>query len=137
MLVDRGNCKFDNKVLNAQMVGADLIIMVNLNDEALQRIGVTSHQSSFIGIPAVLITEPAGKFIKESLQKYPSSAIQVELTPSKDDFLASSWIEMAFTNFTSAENEQEKVLFADIIFKTLKKKTECYVLFFKTNRICC
>ena len=39
VLVHRGECRFDRKALIAQQAGARLVIVIEVNDDPLQRLG--------------------------------------------------------------------------------------------------
>jgi len=63
-LIDRGNCTFVNKVLNAQNAGAVAVIMVNNVAGAPITMGGTDNS---ITIPSIMISQADGNLIKAQL----------------------------------------------------------------------
>ena len=43
LFAHRGGCRFEMKAQNAQNAGADLLIIANMQDEALQRVGAAKE----------------------------------------------------------------------------------------------
>ncbi len=70
-LIDRGNCDFTEKVLNAQNAGAIGVIMVNNVAGAPITMGGTDNS---ITIPAVMISITDGQIIKDELVNDPVNA---------------------------------------------------------------
>lgn len=99
----RGNCKFDVKAQYAQEAGADLLIVADVNDDALQRLGAGKSIGGLLGIPGVLVTSVAGEHIEETATK--TGSVSVSLTTSKDDALAKAWIDLAFSEWGNDESE--------------------------------
>jgi len=64
-LVDRGNCNFTDKVLNAQLAGAiGVIVANNVDGDALLIMGGSSKR---IRIPSVLVSQNSGAALKAQL----------------------------------------------------------------------
>jgi hypothetical protein len=97
----RGVCRFDIKAKYAQDAGAELLIVSDNMDDALQRIGASKSTGQSIGMPGILVTAVAGEHIEETAQR---TSLSVSLTPAKDDALAKAWIDLAFTDLYNTEN---------------------------------
>jgi PA domain len=100
----RGGCRFEDKVKYAQDAGADLLIVADMLDDALQRIGASAASFGFLGIPAILVTAPAGKWLEEAVNKDSSLSTVVEISPSTDDSVSKAWIELAYTIFEGEDS---------------------------------
>jgi hypothetical protein len=96
MLAQRGLCRFDVKALNAQKAGARVLILTDLEDKALQRLGGMLPDLPFVGIPAVLTTSEVGQFLQDR--------DFVEFFPSLDDSGLENWLQIAYTEW----NEDDK-----------------------------
>lgn len=66
-VIDRGNCEFGNKALNAQNAGAIAAIIVN-NVAGLIQMGAGA-QSGNVTIPTIMITQADGNLIKERINQ--------------------------------------------------------------------
>jgi hypothetical protein len=99
----RGTCKFDVKAQYAQEAGADLLIVADINDDALQRLGAGKLVGGLLGIPGILVTSVAGEYIEETARE--SGSVSVSLTTSKDDALTKAWIDLAFLEWGHDESE--------------------------------
>ena len=107
LVAHRGSCKFDTKALNAQNAGAEFLIVVDVLDEALQRVGASPALGGFLGLPVVLTTAAAGEDLETSLKK-DSTSVSLSLSLSADDSLAKAWIALAFMQLSDG-TESEKV----------------------------
>lgn len=70
MLVDRGNCHFAEKVLNAQKIGAGMVIIGDtLNEDIHKIIAVEKSQELLdkIRIPSILISQSDANTLKSAL----------------------------------------------------------------------
>ena len=65
-IVDRGNCEFGTKVLNAQRAGAIAAIIVNNQGDGVIAMGPGS-QGALVSIPSVMIGQSDGTTIKSQL----------------------------------------------------------------------
>jgi len=105
LVVHRGACSFDIKALHAQQAGARLLVVVDVQDSALQRLGGMLPAAGFVGIPSILVTAPCGSFISSSTGP---DDLSLSLSFAPDATGADRWIELAFTEW--AEDEQEKLI---------------------------
>ena len=80
LLVDRGICNFAEKVLNAQKVGADLVLIVDNNTENVHKIFPVERTKSVLDqvhIPSLLLSKIDGDQLK--------IAIELQTVPSVED----------------------------------------------------
>jgi hypothetical protein len=108
VVVHRGGCRFDIKTLHAQNAGASFVIVVDVEDNALQRMGGLQPEAGYIGIPSVLVTAPAGRYIHSQISGSGGGALTVEVMPARDKAGSEAWIELAFTEWQ--EEEEQLVL---------------------------
>merc|ERR1711871_1413859 len=101
----RGACRFETKSQNAQDAGADLLIIGNMNDDALQRVGAGKEAHGLLGVPSILVTMTAAKAIEEFLQL--PGPVTIELIFNTNDKLSKAWIDLAFTAFNDMEVQDE------------------------------
>jgi hypothetical protein len=125
VLVHRGGCRFDAKALNVQEAGAALVVIVDVDDNPLQRVGGQQPQAGYVGMPSVIITAAAGDHLRGQLSPSTAgtSAVTVEVLPARDSSGADAWIELAFTDW-SKEKEQLVMQLDGLIQKytTLQQK---------------
>jgi photosystem II stability/assembly factor-like uncharacterized protein len=79
-LVRRGTCNFTVKVKNAQLAGANAVIIMNNNTDAPFSMGGTD---TTITIPSVMITQVDGNMLQNALL---SGTVNVSLNPSNGNF---------------------------------------------------
>ena len=98
ILVNRGTCNFSQKVINAQKIGAGLVMVADNNNEDVHKIFPverTKDQLDKVNIPSILITKQESEDILVSLNKPAmhsdigvnssvEMAIHFELTKSDD-----------------------------------------------------
>ena len=65
LLVSRGNCTFETKLKNAEMIGIDLVVFVDNVLERTESITIDTQEKNTIEIPAIFID----KFDGEKLRK--------------------------------------------------------------------
>ena len=106
LVVHRGGCTFDVKAHHAQAVGAQVTIVVDIKDSALQRIGAKGEDADTLGIPSVLVTAAAGEYIASVMAKGGGRTPTVQLTTSADKSISESWINLAFTEFVADEDTE-------------------------------
>lgn len=117
VVVHRGGCRFDIKALHAQNAGARLMAVIDVEDNALQRMGGMPPDSGYVGIPSIILTAAAGEHLQglsdgvamgvdattgagaNSVTSSSSSSITMEVLPARDSAGADSWIELAFTDW--------------------------------------
>ena len=66
VLVTRGNCPFDVKVLNVQNAGGSVVVIEDPLDRPLQRIGGSHPLDGQAGIPTVAVTYDCSEYIRHS-----------------------------------------------------------------------
>ena len=109
VIVHRGGCRFDIKALYAQEVGADLLIIIDIEDNALQRVGGKSPEAGYVGIPSIIITMVAGNYIHSIIDNSNQNDLNVstlELIPSRNSNGSDLWIELAITEWADDHHEQ-------------------------------
>lgn len=108
VVAHRGGCRFDTKALHAQHAGARLLVVIDIEDNALQRVGGMPPDSGFVGIPSIILTAAAGEHLKalsdaaavlDISDTVGSTSITMELLPARDSSGADTWIELAFTEW--------------------------------------
>lgn len=104
VLAHRGVCRFDKKALHAQEAGARMLMVAEVEDNSLQRLGGYQPDSGYVGIPSVLVTAPSGRQLEEALKR-PNVSVSVEVIPSKDSLVADSWIDLSFTAWSEVESD--------------------------------
>eukprot|EP00981_Chlorochromonas_danica_P002979 scaffold601_cov170-Ochromonas_danica.AAC.40 len=105
LVVHRGGCRFDVKALHGQEAGARMIIVVDVDDEPLQRLGALAPGVGYIEVPNVLVTAEAGRFLESSAE---GGSATVEVLPGSDNSGFERWLEIAYT--TWAEDPEEHVM---------------------------
>lgn len=81
VLVDRGNCTFKRKVLNAQQAGAAGVVIANNTGTGLPSLGNDSTITDAITIPSIGVTMAAGTALRTSLG---AGAVSVTLRRTVD-----------------------------------------------------
>jgi len=107
----RGGCPFSVKQQHAQDVGARLALVFEKEseDNALQRVGGLMPEAGYIGIPSILVSAPAGAFLRsKSSEGDQGSRVTLSLVAGSDSSAADRWIELAFTEW--AEGDDERLL---------------------------
>ena len=100
----RGNCNFDVKVLNAQNRGAMLLIIIDIEDNALQRIGGQNPISGYVGIPSILVTKICGDEIFHRFNNNLNTNVSIEI--GVGDSVSDAWIDVAYTKFLNNTNDR-------------------------------
>lgn len=111
VIVNRGGCRFDIKALHAQEVGADLLIIVDIEDNALQRVGGKNPEAGYVGIPSIIVTMIAGKYIYSIIDNNNhdlNATPTLEIIPSRNSNGSDLWIELAITEW--AEDAKELIM---------------------------
>lgn len=78
----RGDCTFDTKALNAQMIGAKTIFIIdNVEGENLNYlIPIQDKLGDSVYIPTVLLDKRSGELIKKELEKTPPVAVSLSIS---------------------------------------------------------
>lgn len=103
LVVHRGSCRFDVKAMHGQEAGARMIIVVDVEDEPLQRLGALAPAVGYLEVPNVLVTAEAGRFLESSAE-----GSTVEVLPGSDSSGFERWLEIAYT--TWSEDPEERVM---------------------------
>lgn len=123
VVVERGGCRFDVKALHAQNAGARLLVIVDKDDNALQRVGGMQPDSGFVGIPTVIVTAAAGDHLQVLLgPQAETTTVSLEITPSRDNTGADAWIELAHTEWSSDPQQYLLQLEGQILKQTRLQK---------------
>jgi hypothetical protein len=109
LVAHRGKCRFDIKSLHAQQLGARMLVVVDVEDQPLQRLGGSFPDLGFIGIPSILVTKEAGDFI-DSLLAAEGHQVVAEVTPSRSSQGFDNWLELAYTEWSEDENDHLRQL---------------------------
>jgi hypothetical protein len=117
LIANRGNCSFDVKALFAQKAGARLLIVTDMLDEALQRMGGALPNAGFIGIPSILVSAPLGHFVTTKLKK--GEELKGELTFGEDSSSSDDWMELAHTKW--AEDDKNHLLQIQVLTQKYTK----------------
>lgn len=108
VLVHRGGCRFDTKALHAQEAGASLLVIVDVDDNPLQRVGGQQPQAGYVGIPTIIVTAAAGDHLRSQLagkSDVSAAPVTIEVLPASDSAGADAWIELAFTEWSGAKDQ--------------------------------
>lgn len=111
LIAHRGNCRFDVKAMNAQRLGARLLVVIDIDDHPLQRLGGLFPDIGYVGIPSVLVTAEVAQFL-ESLAFTADSPntreVVVEFTPKIGSDGFDHWLEIS--NIEWAEDTTDRLL---------------------------
>ena len=109
LIAHRGNCRFDIKSLNAQRLGARVLIVIDLLDQPLQRLGGSYPEVGYIGIPSVLVTAEVAQFL-ESLAFTSSASNNARLSVQFFSKLGTDgfdrWLEIASTEWSEDNTDR-------------------------------
>lgn len=104
VLVHRGGCRFDVKSKNVQDAGGRLTVIVDVMDNALQRIGGMHPDVDYVGIPSIIVNAPSGEYMLKALQS--DVGLMMEVIPAKDSRGADLWIDLAFTEWSADDDSK-------------------------------
>lgn len=107
LVAHRGTCRFDIKALHAHQAGARFLIVVDVEDHALQRMGGMHPEVGLVGIPSALVTAEAGRWL-ETVATSSTDLAWIELFPAPDTRGFDNWLEVAYMNW--AEDGTDKVM---------------------------
>lgn len=102
VVVSRGKCRFDVKAFNVQESGARLMIIVDTEDKALQRVGGMTPEVGYVGIPSVIVTAPTGEYFRSVLQSGEDSGandgtLSIDFSLGRDNKVSEMWIDLSMT----------------------------------------
>eukprot|EP00607_Mallomonas_marina_P004376 CAMPEP_0182434478 /NCGR_PEP_ID=MMETSP1167-20130531/69991_1 /TAXON_ID=2988 /ORGANISM="Mallomonas Sp, Strain CCMP3275" /LENGTH=255 /DNA_ID=CAMNT_0024624401 /DNA_START=360 /DNA_END=1124 /DNA_ORIENTATION=+ len=116
--VIRGNCSFDMKAYYVERLGASLMIVADMNDRALQRLGGKQPIAGGIGIPSIMVsTACAEHMLRNRVNTLPVTSkesevevrnkedIIVTLIPSDNSIISDNWIDLAFTEWANNDDD--------------------------------
>ena len=81
--VHRGGCRFDIKALNVQQAGGLLLVIIDVEDNALQRLGGKQPEAGYVAIPSIIVTAVGGQFLHSVLDRDDGSRVTIEVIPSR------------------------------------------------------
>ena len=81
--IHRGGCRFDIKALNVQQAGGLLLVIIDVEDNALQRLGGKQPEAGFVAIPSIIVTAVGGQFLHSVLDRDDGSRVTIEVIPSR------------------------------------------------------
>jgi len=87
-----------------ESLGAHLMIVVDLEDSALQRLGGKQPLAGYVGMPSIYVPYPCGEQILRGLDN--GLGVTVTLTPSSDTVGSTNWINLAFASWQEEEDER-------------------------------
>jgi hypothetical protein len=115
LLVKRGGCRFDQKALNLQAMTdrgltrpLGLMIIYDVNDEPLQRLGGLHPTIGDLFIPAIMIPFRTAEIIQSALSSHSDTSITATVSSSYALNGFSDWIEIALTEWE--EEDENKLL---------------------------
>lgn len=117
-VVYRGNCKFDEKVINVQTYSdsARLLVIVDTNDGALQRLGGHHPVAGYASIPSVILPLPFLDIVHNKCQG-DSNQCTLQLTPEIGSHGADSWIDIAHTEWSTDGDEEMLTQIEGLVYK--------------------
>ncbi|CAN1778187.1 Signal peptide peptidase-like 2 [Linum perenne] len=77
ILVNRGNCTFTAKAINAEAAGASAVLIVNDENELYEMVCDADETDLDISIPVVMIPKDAGVFLEKLLSSNASVSVQM------------------------------------------------------------
>jgi hypothetical protein len=78
VLVTRGNCPFDEKVINVQNAKGALVVIEDPADRSLQRIGGSHPLDGMAGIPSIAISFQCSEYIRQQINSGKSISLYLE-----------------------------------------------------------
>mmetsp|Transcript_122132 Transcript_122132/g.239788 ORF Transcript_122132/g.239788 Transcript_122132/m.239788 type:complete len:136 (-) Transcript_122132:725-1132(-) len=86
-----------------------MVVIVDIDDNPLQRVGGQPPDSGYVGIPSVIVTAAAGDHLRSqialALEAGDAGGVTIEVLPARDAAGADAWIELAFSEW-SQDKEQ-------------------------------
>lgn len=95
LVARRGSCHFDVKALHAQKAGARVLVIVDAEHTALQRLGGQEPLMGAVGMPSILITPTSGERLLDLMSA--GEDVFITLTPSSNSLVADIWTQLAYT----------------------------------------
>lgn len=80
LLVSRGNCTFEKKLKNAEMIGIDVVVFVDNVLERTESITIDTQEKNNIEIPAIFIDKVDGEKLRKVIVKE-SEKISKQISP--------------------------------------------------------
>ena len=80
ILLDRGECSFVKKVINAEKIGAQAVLVINSNfEDVSELIMADDGNGKYVTIPAELINKSDGLILKNYMKENPGQEISIEI----------------------------------------------------------
>lgn len=121
LVVNRGNCRFDEKALNADRHQVRLLVIVDRTDNPLQRVGGNPLIAGYVGIPSILVQSSFGEYIDSIINL---QMISVSIETGKDSSVSDAWIDLAYTEWLKKSDELELQIQSLIQLHTQKSNFE-------------
>lgn len=110
VIANRGNCKFDTKASIVQTsyidgvgVHVNLLIIIDINDASLQRLGGMQPLSGTIGIPVIIVTLEMHSFLTKNFVNNNTILGQfIEFNNAISD----DWMQLSLMNWSSNQSER-------------------------------
>jgi hypothetical protein len=78
-----GGCSFGIKVINAQKLGAKVVMIVNTDDQKTMRLMALPDEIPLIKIPCIMVSRRMQFYMEEQLKKYhPNDHLIVSIQPT-------------------------------------------------------
>lgn len=117
LMVKRGGCRFDQKAYNLEMMKNDgliqplsLMIIYDIHDEPLQRLGGLHPTDGYLSIPAIMIPFRTAELIQSALKNYKvdtsSAPITASISSSYSTNGFSDWVDIALTTWEDQDENQ-------------------------------
>jgi hypothetical protein len=98
VIVVRGNCRFDVKAMHVDAIGGRLTVIVDRDDNPLQRLGGLQPTAGMVGIPSILVHADFLDFIRSTTDL---SSIEARIEPGDGYAVSDAWIEVAHMEWES------------------------------------
>ena len=119
VFAERGGCHFSQKVINAQKIGAGMVIIGDYIDESIEGIILVEKDRqlfSKINIPSILIKKRDGEVLKTVLQ----GNEQIILAVNFEQIDISEKAQMTFILQADSQKSYDAIIHFEPIYKTLK-----------------
>ena len=117
-IVRRGQCSFDTKAAFAEAIGSRLLVIIdNDSDSPLQRVGGQEPRMGTIGMPSVIITAAAGRYLIEDLVTQQGVQLFVTLTPAATSAVSDLWMELSSISWVTNDDAALVIQINSLIIK--------------------
>lgn len=117
LMVKRGGCRFDQKAYNLEKMKEhglrhplSLMIIYDIHDEPLQRLGGLHPTDGYLSIPSIMIPYHTAELIQTALEQtnleINSSPVTATLSSSYTTSVFSDWVDIALTSWEVKDENQ-------------------------------